>query len=185
MGKVDNTLEATNINLGYIPNYFLTHTSPHHQISTSKLNFPLHHSVTQAFFHILAHILPTIWPRQLILVPSNHQTSFQSSIAYSEWFLVNSILALLWWCLIKDFFHFTTAFMPLAELMMHCVRIDGNVGNILKCPSSLKSIINLPHVNNASNMVNICYSKLGWMITRRFEKVKMMLRVNSTNNYIT
>ena len=50
---------------------------------------------------------------------------------------------------------------------------------------SLKSIINLPHVNNASNMVNICYSKLGWMITRRFEKVKMMLRVNATNSYTT
>ena len=52
-------------------------------------------------------------------------------------------------------------------------------------PSSLKSIINLPHVNNASNMVNICYSKLGWVITRRFEKVKMMLRVNATNGYTT
>ena len=50
---------------------------------------------------------------------------------------------------------------------------------------SLKSIINVPHVNNASNIVNICYSKLGWMITRRLKKVKMMLRVYSTNSYIT
>ena len=75
--------------------------------------------------------------------------------------------------------------MPLAELMMHCLRRDGSVGNVLKCPSSLKSIINLPHVNNASNMINICYSKLGWMITRRFEKFKMMLRVNATNGYTT
>ena len=50
---------------------------------------------------------------------------------------------------------------------------------------SLKSIFNLPHVNNASNIVNIWYSQLGWMITRRFEKVKMMLRVNATNSYTT
>ena len=74
--------------------------------------------------------------------------------------------------------------MPLAQLMMHCLRRDRSVGNVLKCPS-LKSIINLPYVNNASNIVNICYSKLGWMITRRFEKVKMILRVNATNSYIT
>ena len=75
--------------------------------------------------------------------------------------------------------------MPLAELMMHCLKRDRSVGNVLKCPSSLKSIINLPYVKNASNIVNICYSQLGWMITRRFEKVKMMLRVNSTNTYTT
>ena len=75
--------------------------------------------------------------------------------------------------------------MPLAELMMHCLKNDGCVGSVLKCPSSLKSIINLPHINNASNIVNICYSKLGWMITRRFEKVEMMLRVNATNSYTT
>ena len=73
--------------------------------------------------------------------------------------------------------------MPLAELMMHCLSRDWSVGNVLKFHSSLKSIINLPHVNNVSNMVNICYSKLGWMITRRFEKVKMILRVNKTNSY--
>ena len=60
---------------------------------------------------------------------------------------------------------------------------DGYVTKIDVC--SLKSIINLPHVNNASNIVNICYSKLGWMITRRFEKVKMILRVNETNSYTT
>ena len=75
--------------------------------------------------------------------------------------------------------------MPLAQLMMHCMRIDGSVCNVLKCRSSLKSIINLPHVNSASNIVNVCYSKLGWMITRRFEKAKMILRVNSTNSYTT
>ena len=59
---------------------------------------------------------------------------------------------------------------------------DGYVTKIGVC--SLKSIINLPHVNNASNIVNICYSKLGWMITR-FEKVKMILRVSATNSYTT
>ena len=50
---------------------------------------------------------------------------------------------------------------------------------------SLKSIINLPNSNNASNIVNISQSKLGLMITRRPEKVKMMLRVNATNSNTT
>ena len=75
--------------------------------------------------------------------------------------------------------------MPLAELMMHFLSRDWSVCNVLKFHSGLKNIINLPHVNNASNIVNICYSKLGWMITRILEKVKMMLRVNATNSHTT
>ena len=57
------------------------------------------------------------------------------------------------------------------------------VGYVIKIDvCSLESIINLPHVL-ASDIVNICYSKLGWMITRRFEKVKIILRVNAPNSY--
>ena len=140
--------------------------------------YPLCHSSPPA------HILPTIWPRQLILVISDHQT-FQSSTVYSKCHLVKFILALLWWCLIKDFFHFTITLMPVAELMMHYLRRDESVGNVLKCPSSLRSIINLPNSNYVSNIVNISHSKLGLMITRRPEKVKMMLRVNATNSNTT
>ena len=115
--------------------------------------YPLCHSSPPA------HILPTIWPRQLILVISDHQT-FQSSTVYSKCHLVKFILALLWWCLIKDFFHFTITLMPVAELMMHYLRRDESVGNVLKCPSSLRSIINLPNSNYVSNIVNISHSKL-------------------------
>ena len=75
--------------------------------------------------------------------------------------------------------------MPVAELMMHYLRRDESVGNVLKCPSSLRSIINLPNSNYVSNIVNISQSKLGLMITRRPEKVKMMLRVNATNSNTT
>ena len=70
-------------------------------------------------------------------------------------------------------------------MMWGCMSWKG-VGYVTKINvHSLKSIINLPYVKNASNIVNICYSQLGWMITRRFEKVKMMLRVNSTDTYTT
>ena len=51
-------------------------------------------------------------------------------------------------------------------MMWECMSWKG-VGYVTKINvCGLKSIINLPHVNNASNMVNICYGKLGWMITR-------------------
>ena len=71
------------------------------------------------------------------------------------------------------------------ELITYCLERDESVDNVLKCFNGLYNVINLPHTNNVFNIINICHSKLGRIITRSIGRVTMMLRVDITDNSTT
>jgi hypothetical protein len=58
------------------------------------------------------------------------------------------------------------------ELITYCLGRYEGVDNVLKRFDGFCSVINLPHTNNVFNIINICHSKLGRVITRSLERVK-------------
>ena len=71
------------------------------------------------------------------------------------------------------------------ELITYCLGRYKGVNNVLKCFDGVCSVINLPHANNVFNIINICHSKLGRVITRSLERVAMKLRVNIPDSSTT
>jgi hypothetical protein len=61
---------------------------------------------------------------------------------------------------------------------------NSGIDDIVKCLTSLGSIINLPHMNNVPGIVNTDYSKLSRVTTRSLGKVGAMLRANTANSSI-
>jgi hypothetical protein len=77
------------------------------------------------------------------------------------------------------------AFSSNLELITYCSGRYEGVYNVLKCFDDFCSVINIPHANNVFNIINICHSKLGRVITRSLGKVGMKLKVNMTDSSTT
>ena len=173
------------INLASHSNPFQSHTTPHHQASSTKLYCPLHQPITQALSCLFPCPPLAIWPNVVnfrLIWPYDPLPVLHSPVLMAQ-SKVHSCSSMA--CSEKRalFLHHSLHSCFL-QVMTDGLGWDGLVLDILKGSGELDSILSLSSSNQPDDMKHVSGSNDGRVTTRGFGKVRMEFGANSTDSRV-